>query len=66
MARRRPDPEPIADSPAEQDMIVFFEERAAADAPLTAEELSRAAGDAAAATRIAELKAEAAADGGDA
>jgi hypothetical protein len=60
MPRKRRKPEPVADTQAEQDLIVYLEERASQpnDAPLTAEEFMRAADDLEAAKRLAALKAE--------
>jgi hypothetical protein len=47
MPRKHPKSEPVADTQAEQGPIVYPEERAGQprDAPLTADELMRAAGD---------------------
>ena len=63
MPRKRRKPEPMADTQAEQDLIVYLEERAnqPGAVPLTAEEFMRAAGDMEAAKRLAALKAERAA-----
>jgi hypothetical protein len=63
MPRKPPRPRPLADSQAEQELIVYFEERAAApDSPLTVEELMRDIGDLDAAVRLARLKADPAAE----
>jgi hypothetical protein len=63
MPSKRRIPPPVADTQAEQELIVYLEERAreAGDAPLTAEEFMRAAGEIEAAKRLAKLKAERAA-----
>jgi hypothetical protein len=63
MARKRRTPPPVADTQAEQELIVFLEERARrlGDKPLSAEEFMREAGDVRAARRLARLKAERAA-----
>jgi hypothetical protein len=63
MPRKQRKPPTGADTQAEQDLIVYLEERAkqADDVPLTAEEFMRAAGDVEAAKRLAKLKAERAA-----
>jgi hypothetical protein len=58
MSRRSRQPRPIADTIAEQELIVFFDERAKRgdDAPLTAEEFMRISGELEAAQRLAVLK----------
>ena len=56
MARKRDEPQPLADTIEEQELIVFLTERAKSTEPLTAEEFARALGDEELAKRIAALK----------
>jgi hypothetical protein len=58
MPRKERPPRPLAETHAEQELIVFLEERAARteEGPLTAEEFARELGEAEAARRLARLK----------